>query len=77
MTPSEEYSGRVQYEMIELILSEKLFGLFCELLATILCRLGITPERFIKVMLQDDTIDASIIEFLADNIIDREVRNAA
>ena len=67
----------VQHEMIELTLSEKLFGLFCELLTTILCRLGITPEQFIKVMLQDDTIDASIIEFLAGNIIDSKVRNAA
>lgn len=67
----------VQHEMIEFTLSEKLFGLFCELLATILCRFGITPEQFIKVMLQDDTIDASIIELLAGNIIDSKVRTAA
>lgn len=63
--------------MIELTLSEKLFGLFCELFSTILCRLGITPEQYIKVMLQDDTIDSSIIEFLAGNIIDNKCRNEA
>jgi len=63
--------------MIELTLSEKLFGLFCELLATILCRLGIIPEQFIKVMLQDDTIDVSIIGILTDKIMDSKGRNAA
>jgi len=66
----------VQHEIIELTLSEKLFDLFCELLATILCRFGISPEQFINVMLQDDAIDNSIIEFLAGNIIDGKVTNA-
>jgi len=45
--------------------------------STILCRLGITPEQFIKIMLQDETIDSSIIEFIAGNIIDSKCKNAA
>lgn len=67
----------VQNELIELTLSEKLFGLFCELLLTILQRLDVNPEQFIRIMLEDETLNASIIDLLASSFKNTNIRNVA
>jgi len=67
----------VQNELIEYTLAEKLFGLFSELLSTILCRFKIIPEEFIRIMLEDETLNASIIELLASNINDKNIKKVA
>jgi len=67
----------IQHELIEATLSEKLFGLFCELLSNILSRFNIDPDEFIKVMLEDEKLNVSIIELLAGNICKKNIANAA
>ena len=67
----------IQHELIEATLSEKLFGLFCELLSNILSRFNIDPDEFIKVMLEDESLNESIVKLLAGNIWDKNMANAA
>lgn len=67
----------IQHELIEATLSEKLFGLFCQLLNNVLSRFNINPDEFIKVMLLDESLNESIIELLAGNIWKSNSANAA
>jgi len=67
----------IQHELIEATLSEKLFGIFCELLRNVLSRFTIDPNEFITVMLQDETLNESIIELLAGNIWKNNISNVA
>jgi hypothetical protein len=67
----------IQHELIEVTLSEKLFGLFCELLSNILSRFNIDPDEFIKVMLGDESLNESIVALLAGNIWNKNIGKAA
>ncbi|MBL7113142.1 MAG: hypothetical protein ISS19_14495 [Bacteroidales bacterium] len=67
----------VQYELIEYTLAEKLFGLFIELVSSILSRFEIDPEHFMQVMMEDDLFSETIIEILAKEIDVKNTRKAA
>jgi len=67
----------VRNEMIEDTLAEKLFGLFVELVSSILCRLDINPIEFIRIMLEDSILSESIIDVLIKEMEEKNLRKAA
>ena len=67
----------VQHEMIEDTLAEKLFGLFVELVSSILCRLEINPVDFIRIMLEENILSESIIDILAKEMEEENIRKAS
>ena len=67
----------VQHEMIEDTLAEKLFGLFVELVSSILCRLEINPVDFIRIMLEENILSESIIGILSKEMDEKNIRKAA
>jgi hypothetical protein len=67
----------VQNEMIENTLAEKLFGLFVELVSSTLCMLGINPEEFIRVMMKENILSESIINFISENMEENTLRKAS
>lgn len=67
----------VQHEMIEDTLAEKLFGLFVELVSSILCRLEINPVDFIRIMLEENILSQSIIGILSKEMEEKYIRKAS
>ena len=67
----------VRNEMIEDTLAEKLFGLFVELVSSILCRLEINPVEFIRIMMEGNILSESIIDILVKETEEKNLRKAA
>ena len=67
----------VQHEMIEDNLAERLFGLFVELVSSILCRFEINPVEFIRIMLEENILSESITDILVKEMENRNNRKAA
>jgi len=67
----------IQHELIEDNLAEKLFGLFVELISSILGRLEINPLDFIRIMLEENILSKSIIDILAKELEEKNRRKAA
>ncbi len=67
----------VQNEMIEDTLSEKLFGLFIELVSSILCRLEINQLEFIRIMLEENILSETIINLLRNKMEEINLRKAS
>ena len=67
----------VHNEIIEDVLSEKLFGLFIELVSSILCRLEINPTEFIRIMMEENILSESIINILMNEMQEKNLRKAS
>jgi len=67
----------VHNEMIEDTLAEKLFGLFVELVSSILCRLEINPVEFIRIIMEENILSESIIDILVKEINKKNLLKAA
>ena len=67
----------VQHELIETTLTERIWGLFVEILCSVFARLEIDPDELIEIMLQDDRFEKSFIVFLGESIEAETVRKAA
>ena len=67
----------VQHEMIEDNLAERLFGLFVELVSSILCRFEINPVEFIRIMLEENILSESITDILVKEMENRNKWKAA
>jgi hypothetical protein len=63
--------------MIEDTLAEKLFGLFIELVSSILCRLDINPVEFIRIMIEENILSESIIDILVKETNEKNLLKAA
>ena len=67
----------VQHEMIEDTLSDKLFGLFIELVSSILCRLEINPTEFVRIMLEENILSESVNNILTREMEENRLRKAS
>ena len=67
----------VQHEIIEDTLADKLFGLFVELVSSILCRLEINPVDFIRIMLDENILSKSIIDIFEKEMEEKYLRKAS
>jgi len=67
----------VRNEMIEDTLAEKLFGLFVELVSSILCRLEINPVEFIRIIMEENILSESIIDILVKETNEKNLLKAA
>ena len=67
----------VRNEMIEDTLAEKLFGLFVELVSSILYPLEINPVEFIRIMMEENILSETIIDILVKETNEKNLLKAA